>query len=80
MFYMTPYPPGQNMVANVAQRGADLNMIYDLCIQVSKQTCATESIGCIPLNHFTDKERAETNTMIPEPTPEGAKALAVLIQ
>ena len=79
MFYMTPYPPGDEMIERVAQKGADLMAIYALCIELSKKTCAEEGITCIPLDHFTNKERSDSGTGIPEPTPEGAKALAVLI-
>ena len=34
----------------------------------------------ISLAHFTDNERTGAKTGIPEPTPAGADALAVLIQ
>ena len=42
--------------------------------------CEEEGVHCIPLDHFTDKERIGPGTGIPEPTPFGAISLAKLIQ
>ena len=54
MFYMTPYPPSENMVQMIAAMGMDLNALYQNCVVLSKQMCTELGIGCITLDHFTD--------------------------
>ena len=39
--------------------------------------CIEEGITCIPLDHWTDKERTGSG---PDPTPHGAQVLANYIQ
>ena len=64
----------------VALTCRNLNRLYTQYIEESKQICAEEGVTCIPLDHFTDDERANPGSGIPEPTPYGAWALAKLIQ
>ena len=81
MFYMTPYPPTGLMkfAVGITCRG-NLSSLYDQCVREAKVMCEVEGIECIPLDHFGDAERAGPGTGIPEPTPKGARDLAVLIQ
>jgi len=81
IFYMTPYPPTGLMkfAVGVTCRG-NLSKLYEQCVREAKNVCAKEGVGCIPLDHFGDDERAGPGTGIPEPTPKGARDLAVLIQ
>jgi len=81
IFYMTPYPPTGLMkfAVGVTCRG-NLGELYEQFLRESKHVCAAEGVGRIPLDHLGDDERAGPGTGIPEPTPKGARDLAVLIQ
>ena len=80
IFYMTPYSPTGLMKFGVALMCKSLSGLYSQYIRESKQLCEEEGINIITLDHFTNKERVGPGTGIPEPTREGALALAVLIQ
>lgn len=56
-----------------------LGKIYAQCLEESKKMVEEEGVRLIPLDHFGSYER-KSQTGIPEPTPEGARALADLIQ
>jgi len=81
MFYLTPYPPTSLMkvAVRLTCRG-NLSALYEQCVCEAKQMCENQGIKCIPLDHFGDEERIGPGTGIPEPTPKGAKELALLIQ
>ena len=82
IFYVTPYSPTTPMKIGVALMGSSksLNGLYSKFIKEAKEMCQEEGVNIITLDHFTDKERIGPGTDIPEPTKQGAFALAVLIQ
>ena len=81
IYYMTPYPPTGLMkfAVGITCRG-NLGELYEQFLREAKELCAAEGIGYIPLDHLGDSERIGPGTGIPEPTPKGARDLAVLIQ
>merc|ERR1712238_582632 len=82
IFYVIPYSPTQETVQLMKSLlGIDQPMeFYSRFVREAKKMCLEEGIHCIALDHFTDRERLATNNGIPEPTKEGAKALAILIE
>ena len=81
IFYMTPYTPTGLMKTAVFISGrGDLTKLYKQYITEAKVMCEEEGIHYIPLDHFTDRERKNPGSGIPEPTPYGAISLAKLIQ
>ena len=64
----------------VALQCRSLMRLYQQYIEEAEQMCAEEGVTCIALDTFTDDERANPGTGIPEPTPYGAWVLARMIQ
>ena len=80
MVYVTPSPPTPKMLERAEkQETGDLNALYRQFVDGAKEMCTEEGIDCVPLDHFTYKERSDT-AFIPTPTPHGAKVLAGLIR
>jgi len=82
IFYVIPYSPTNETVQLMKSKLGihKPKEFYSRFVSMAKNMCVEEGINCIALDHFTDRERLATKYGIPEPTKEGAKALAILIQ
>ena len=69
-----------NLAVFLFKRGVILGQLYEQYLTEAKAMCEEEGIHYIPLDHFTDRERKNPGSGIPEPTPYGAISLAKLIQ
>jgi hypothetical protein len=80
-FYVSPYPPTLTMTLfTFFFMTKNLRSLYQQYLREAELVCNREGVTHISLGHFTKKERTDPGTLIPEPTPEGAFALAILIQ
>ena len=80
ILYFVTYPPSPQQIEHVRSNfDKDLNAIYGNYIEKAKQMCIEEGITCIPLDHWTNKEKIESPGSGPDPTPHGAQLLASYI-